>query len=112
MKVAYAKYDKNSVFGILADTFPYENLPSATCILWYDLVPSIKNIRDNIYQYCLWYCANGGPQVKRISFDRSFSIVIASPTLRIIFDIAATYHITMSTADVYNAFRNSLKDSS
>ena len=50
--------------------------------------------------------------MKGIDFDQYSSPVLSSPTLRLIIAIAATYHLTIGIADVANAFRNALKDSS
>ena len=76
------------------------------------MVPSIKKITDNIYQYCPRHCDNGGPQLKFIYFYQSYSPFLASPTLRLIVAIDATYHLTICISDVTNAFQNTLKASS
>ena len=42
--------------------------------------PIRKNISDKIYRHFPRHCANGGPQVKEIYFDQSYSLILAAPT--------------------------------
>ena len=105
VKGSFVKYYKNSAFGILTSLFFRANLPSTTQVLRYILVPSIKNITDNIYHYCPHHFTNGGPQVKGVDFYQSTSPVLVAPTLRLIVSIFDTYHLTIGISDITNALR-------
>ena len=111
LKFPIKKYDENSAFGLLTAPFTHEKLPSITRVLWYVLDPDISKISDNIYHYCLYHCANCGPQVKGIEFDQSSYTVLAANTLRLIVAIAVTYYITIGIEDITNAFHNILTNS-
>ena len=111
IKVAYEQYYKNIAFGLPIPLFPHANLSSTTCVLQAVLSPVIKNISDNIYQYCLHHCNNGGTQLKGVGFYQSSSPILAALILRLIVAIATTHHITIGIVDVTNDFQNSLKDS-
>ena len=111
IKGEFSQCYKNSAFGILTNT-PNDNLPSTTRVLLYVLSPSIKNISDNIYRYWPQHFANGGSQVKGIEFYQHPSPVLVEPTVRLIIAISDTYHLTIITTDVTNAFQNTLKSSS
>ena len=112
IKGEFAKYCNNSSFDFLVAPFPSANLPSTTHVLRSVLSPSIKNISDKIYRYCPYHCYNGAPQVKVIGFEQYSSPVLASPILRIIIHIDATYYLTIGITYVTNAFQNTLKVSS
>ena len=111
IKVSYAQYYKNSTFGLPITLFTHANLPSTTRVIQSVLSPVIKNISDNIYQYCLHHCTNGGTQLKGVDFDQSSSPVPAAPILLLVVAIDTTYHITIDIVHVTNAFHNALKDS-
>ena len=102
----------NSAFDILTSIFHHKIADRTTHVLRYILAPATKNISGNIYQYHPRHCANGGPQVKAIYFDQSYLPLLTAPTLRLIVAITAVYHLNIGIADVTNAFRNTLKDSS
>ena len=76
------------------------------------MYPDTKNIRDNIYQYCLRHCANGGPQVKGIDIGQYSSPVLSEPTLWMIVAISSTYHLIIGITYATNEFHYTLKDCS
>ena len=112
IKGAFAQYDNNRYLFLLTAPFPHANLTSTTRVLRSVSSPAIKNISDNIYPYFLRHCDNGGPQVKGFDFYQSSSLVLTLPTLRLVVNISATYHITICIVDITNAFYNDLKASS
>ena len=72
----------------------------------------MKKTSENIYHYFQHYCANAGPQVKVVYFDHTSSPVLSAPTPRVIFAIAATYHLNIGIAYFSNTFHITLKASS
>ena len=112
VKGAFSQYVKTINFGFVTAPIPCNNLPRKIRVFQSVLAPSMKNISDNINPYFPRHCANVGPQIKVIEFERSSSPVLASPTLRLIISIDATYHLIIGIADVTNSFHDTLKYSS
>ena len=111
IKVSYAQYYKNSTFGLPITLFTHANLPSTTRIIQSVLSPVIKNISDNIYQYCLHHCTNGGTKLKGIESDKYIYLVIEATAFFMIITIYVAYQITIGIEDFTNDTQNTFKAS-
>ena len=107
IKGNFSIYEKIA-FGILADTFPRDNLTSTTLFLCSVLAPSIKNITNNIYRYFPFHFSNVGPQVKGIDFENSSSTVLAEFTIYLVVSVDSAYQLTVLISGATNSFHNHL----